>query len=84
MKIHGSNVRERLDGEIERRADAVGILPDGAPNRRPAGALLTELNDVHTLWKRCTSLESSATISGNPPIDFRRRQRRPKGREQPE
>jgi transposase-like protein len=49
LKMHGANLLERLNGEIERRADVVGILFDWTVSRRPVGELLTEPNDVHTI-----------------------------------
>lgn len=44
VKIHATNVLERLNGEIKRRADVVGIFPNEAAIRRLVGALLMEQN----------------------------------------
>ena len=68
VKIHSTNVLERLNGEIKRRADVVGIFPNEAAIRRLAGALLLEQNDEYAIQKRYMSLESLATMSENPPI----------------
>lgn len=68
VKIHSTNVLERLNGEIKRRADVVGIFPNEAAIRRLAGALLLEQNDEYAIQKRYMSLESLAAMSENPPI----------------
>lgn len=68
VKIHSTNVLERLNGEIKRRADVVGIFPNEASIRRLVGALLLEQNDEYAIQKRYMSLESLATMSENPPI----------------
>jgi putative transposase len=44
VKIHSTNVIERLNGEIKRRSGAVSIFPNEAAIRRLAGALLLEQN----------------------------------------
>jgi putative transposase len=68
VKIHSTNVLERLNGEIKRRFDVVGIFPNEAAIRRLAGALLLEQNDEYAIQKRYMSLESLAAMSENPPI----------------
>ena len=68
VKIHSTNVLERLNGEIKRRADVVGIFPNEAAIRRLVGALLLEQNDEYAIQKRYMSLESLAAMSENPPI----------------
>lgn len=68
VKIHSTDVLERLNGEIKRRADAVGIFPNEAAIRGLTGALLLEHNDEYAIQKCFTSLESSSTMSDNPPI----------------
>jgi putative transposase len=68
VKIHSTNVLERLNGEIKRRSDVVGIFPNDAAIRRLVGALLMEQNDEYAIQKRYMSLESLATMSENPAI----------------
>jgi putative transposase len=68
VKIHSTNVLERLNGEIKRRADVVGIFPNEAAIRRLVGALLMEQNDEYAIQKRYISLESLALLSENPAI----------------
>ena len=68
VKIHSTNVLERLNKEIKRCADVVGIFPNEAAIRRLAGALLMEQSDEYAIQKRYMSLESLATMSENPPI----------------
>jgi len=66
--IQGTNVLERLNGEIKRRANVVGIFPTESAVRRLVGALLMQQNDEYSIQNRCVSLESLATISENPAI----------------
>jgi putative transposase len=44
-KIHSTDPLERLNGEIKRRTEVVGISPDGAAITRLVGAILPEQND---------------------------------------
>lgn len=68
VKIHSTNVLERLNGEIKRRADVVGIFPNDKAVVRLVGALLMEQNDEYAIQKRYMSLESLAAMSDNPAI----------------
>ncbi len=68
VKIHSTNVLERLNGEIKRRANVVGIFPNEAAIRRLVGALLLEQNDEYAIQNRYMSLESLAQLSENPAI----------------
>lgn len=67
-KIHSTNTIERLNGEVKRRADVVGIFPNEAAIVRLVGALLLEQNDEYAIQKRYMSLESLAPMSDNPPV----------------
>ncbi len=67
-KIHSTNTIERLNGEIKRRSNVVGIFPNEAAIVRLAGALLLEHNDEYAIQKRYMSLESLAPMSDNPSL----------------
>ena len=46
-KLHSTNPLERLNKEVKRRADVVGIFPNEASITRLIGAVLLEQNDVY-------------------------------------
>lgn len=52
VKIHSTNTLERLNKEIKRRSNVVGIFPNEASIRRLIGAVLMEQNEEWQLQNR--------------------------------
>src|SRR3954453_19701460 len=68
-KIHSTNPLERLNGEIKRRSEVVGIFPNEAAVIRLVGALLLEQNDEWAVQRaRYMSLETIAPLSDAPTV----------------
>jgi len=68
-KLRSTNPLERVNREIARRADVVGIFPTDASALRLAGALLIEQNDEWLVGRRYLSEESLALVLGEPEAD---------------
>lgn len=64
-KLHSTNPLERLNKEVKRRADVVGIFPNEASINRLIGAVLMEQNDEWQLQHRYLTLETIAGLAGD-------------------
>ncbi|MGH7746678.1 MAG: IS256 family transposase [Candidatus Dormibacteria bacterium] len=64
-QIASTNPLERLNAEIKRRTNVVGIFPNDASIVRLVGALLLEQNDEWQLQRRYMQLEGLSTVSDN-------------------
>jgi putative transposase len=66
-KLHSTNPIERLNGEIKRRTEVVGIFPNEEAIIRLVGALLLEQNDEWAVQRaRYMTLETIAPLSDDP------------------
>jgi putative transposase len=66
-QIHSTNPLERLNAEVKRRTDVVGIFPNEAAITRLVGALLLEQNDEWSLQRRYLQLEGLQQLTDNQP-----------------
>jgi putative transposase len=70
-KLHSTNPLERLNGEIKRRTDVVGIFPNEAAITRLVGAILLEQNDEWAVQRaRYIALETIAPMSDDPLVSL--------------
>jgi len=70
-KLHSTNPLERLNGEIKRRTEVVGIFPNEAAITRLVGAILLEQNDEWAVQRaRYMTLETMATMGNDPGVSL--------------
>jgi len=69
-QISSTNPLERVNKEIKRRADVIGIFPNTAAVIRLVGALMLEQNDEWSVSRRYMTLETIGTLSDNPRISL--------------
>ena len=63
VKLHSTNPLERLNKEVKRRADVVGIFPNEQSIVRLIGAILLEQNDEWQLQSRYMQVEAMAELN---------------------
>ncbi len=76
-KLHSTNPLERLNKEVKRRADVVGIFPNEDSIVRLVGAVLMEQNDEWQTQNRYMQIEGMAEMA-NPVIEAQPLQITPK------
>jgi transposase-like protein len=70
-KLHSTNSLERLNGEVKRRTDVVGIFPNEDAIYRLVGAILLEQNDEWSVQRaRYMTLETIATLSDDAAVSL--------------
>jgi putative transposase len=62
-QIASTNPLERVNSEIKRRADVIGIFPNDDAVVRLVGALMLETNDEWAVARRYMSLETLARVT---------------------
>lgn len=69
-QIASTNPLERVNKEIKRRADVIGIFPNDAAVVRLVGALMLEQNDEWAVSRRYMTLETLGSVSHNPVVSL--------------
>jgi len=70
-KLHSTNPIERLNGEVKRRTDVVGIFPNEGAITRLVGAILLEQSDEWATQRaRYMTLETISAISDTSPVSL--------------
>jgi putative transposase len=67
VQIHSTNPLERVNAEVKRRTDVVGIFPNDAAITRLVGAILLEQSDEWSLQRRYMQLEGLQGLVDNQP-----------------
>ena len=67
LQIHSTNPLERLNAEIKRRTNVVGIFPNDRAITRLVGAMLLEQSDEWALQRRYMQLEGLQTLTDTAP-----------------
>jgi transposase-like protein len=62
-KLHSTNPLERLNKEVKRRVDVIGIFPNKDSITRLVGAVLLEQNDEWQLQHRYMQIEGMAALA---------------------
>jgi putative transposase len=65
VKLHSTNPLERLNKEVKRRADVVGIFPNEDSIVRLIGAVLLEQNDEWQLQYRYMQIEGMVELDAS-------------------
>lgn len=61
-KVHSPNPLERLNMEVKRRTDVIGIFPNEGATIRLIGAVLLEASRESQLQHRCMKTETTAEL----------------------
>jgi transposase-like protein len=67
-RIYSTNPLERLNKEVKRRTNVVGVFPDGASVTRLVGAVLHEIADEWQVGRRYFSREAMAKVIEPEPL----------------